>query len=90
MAKIPRYSLHLPNSARKQLSSIADKEQRKIVDRLDELELNPFPESRVKLKGRKNLWRIRVGTFRVIYQIDGTTIVVVRIAHRSKAYRPSK
>jgi mRNA interferase RelE/StbE len=41
-----------------------------------------------KIKGERDLWRIRVGDWRVIYSIDDSAKVVdlVYIRHRSKAY----
>lgn len=53
------------------------------------LEDNPRPHGVRKLSGYHNRWRLRVGSYRIIYQIDDATreIVVLRIAHRREAYR---
>jgi len=42
-----------------------------------------------KLAGYGNRWRVRVGDYRVIYQIDDQAyeVIVLRIAHRREAYR---
>ena len=53
------------------------------------LEDEPRPHSVTKLSGYANRWRIRVGDYRVIYQIDDQAqeVTVLRVAHRRKAYR---
>jgi mRNA interferase RelE/StbE len=49
---------------------------------------NPRPPGCKKLKGREE-YRVRVGDYRIIYEIRGDilTVLVVRVAHRSEAYR---
>lgn len=50
---------------------------------------NPRPDGCRKLAGEKRAWRIRVGDYRVLYEIaDGTvTVTVFRVAHRRDVYR---
>ncbi len=50
---------------------------------------NPRPTGWVKMTGRPNLWRVRVGNYRIVYEIhDARCIVVVMIvAHRRESYR---
>ena len=61
---------------------------RRILARLAELETNPRPTDIKKLKGRK-AWRIRVGDYRVIYEIHNRQlqILVITIGHRREVYR---
>jgi mRNA interferase RelE/StbE len=49
----------------------------------------PRPAGCKKLKGGQNLWRIRVGDYRVVYWLDDSRAVidVVAVRHRSEAYR---
>jgi mRNA interferase RelE/StbE len=49
----------------------------------------PRPPRTRKLKGAADLWRVRVGDYRVIYQVedDRLLIVVIRIRHRREVYR---
>jgi mRNA interferase RelE/StbE len=62
----------------------------RIVETLEELRKDPRPSGYVKLKGEDNLWRIRVGQYRVVYAIedDVLTVLVVRVSHRKDVYRP--
>lgn len=59
-----------------------------LVSRIDGLAVNPRPSGCKKLRGYKNLWRIRVGDYRVVYIIDDdrTMVSVTRIAHRRDVY----
>jgi mRNA interferase RelE/StbE len=80
-----------------QISSIAQKELKKlpafwrqgIIHKISLLEKTPFPPNYKKLKGLENLFRIRVGDYRVIYELDlkQRTIAVLRIAHRREVYK---
>ena len=56
--------------------------------RLASLEANPRPADVKKLKGR-DTWRIRVGNYRVIYEIHDRIlkIIVVDLGHRKEIYR---
>ena len=50
---------------------------------------DPRPPGVKALVGEAGLWRIRVGDYRVVYEINDTELIVlvVRIAHRSDVYR---
>jgi mRNA interferase RelE/StbE len=56
---------------------------------LDALASNPRPEGVTKLQGDENAWRVRVGEFRVVYEIHDAVlmIMVLRVANRREAYR---
>jgi len=50
---------------------------------------NPFPQGIRKLTGEEDLYRLRVGNYRIIYQVQGRRLVVliVGIGHRADVYR---
>ena len=50
---------------------------------------NPRPAGCIRLSGQSDLWRIRVGDYRVLYEIhdDRLIVVVVAVAHRREVYR---
>ncbi|MBF0563977.1 MAG: type II toxin-antitoxin system RelE/ParE family toxin [Nitrospirae bacterium] len=56
---------------------------------IEALAKEPRPRGCVKLKYIKNLWRIRIEDYRVIYSIDdrNTSLDVIAIRHRNDAYR---
>jgi len=60
----------------------------RIVPRLEHLAASPRPPGCKKLKGGDREWRIRVGDYRIVYEIDDSakTVDVTRIAHRREVY----
>jgi len=56
----------LTQTAEKELSRLPNKEIKKIVEILKSLEENPRPNGCKKLEGYKNLWRLRIGNYRII------------------------
>ncbi len=84
-----RYEIIIKPTAEKSLDKIPWPMRRRIVDSITELRNNPRPTGVVKLAEDENLWRIRVGNYRVVYEIhDGRLIVLVlRVAHRKDVYR---
>jgi mRNA interferase RelE/StbE len=85
----PRYQLEIAPSALKQLSSLPRKIQERIVAGIDVLRFEPRPHGVKKLSGVDDLYRIRVGNYRVVYTIrdDRLIVIVLRIANRKDAYR---
>jgi len=62
---------------------------KRIIPKIKELAENPKPQWSRKIKGSKNDWRIRVGDYRILYEIDARAkkINVMRIRHRKDVYR---
>jgi mRNA interferase RelE/StbE len=83
-----KYQVILPKSVQKQLNRLPDEVANRILANLAGLETNPRPPDVKKLKGRDG-WRIRVGDYRVIYEIHDRVlqIIVVTIGHRREVYR---
>ncbi len=75
--------------AQKQLRSIPSRAAETIEEKLCSLAENPRPVGCKKLRGREAAWRIRVGDYRIVYEIDdaGTTVTVAKVGHRSEIYR---
>jgi mRNA interferase RelE/StbE len=82
------YAVELKPSARKELESLPDVVLPRVIAKIEALATEPRPSGCKKLKGYKDLWRVRIGDWRVVYIIhDPTRLVsVTRIAHRSKVY----
>ncbi len=83
-----RYQIILPRSVQKELNRLPDEAASRILARLAALEANPRPADVKKLKGR-DAWRIRVGDYRVIYEIHDRVlqILVITVGHRREIYR---
>jgi mRNA interferase RelE/StbE len=85
---VPRYAIRFARSARKELERLdADLVERVFV-RIENLAADPRPPGCRKLRGNSNLWRIRVGDYRVLYEIldPAITIDIIAIRHRREAY----
>jgi mRNA interferase RelE/StbE len=85
---VPRYSLRIKSSAQKELDSLDDAVFARIDGKILALAENPRPAGCKKLKGHKDVWRIRAGDWRVVYIIDdsGKRVIVTRVAHRREVY----
>jgi mRNA interferase RelE/StbE len=79
----------LERSAEKDLTRLAVAMHGRVIVALHGLAQNPRPPGCRKLAGAKNDWRIRVGDYRVIYEIaDVIRVVRVhRVRHRGEVYR---
>jgi mRNA interferase RelE/StbE len=83
------YSISFARSARNELERISSDFAERILAKIETLAGNPRPSGVIKLYGQKNLWRMRVGDYRVVYSIDdfSKTIDVSVIRHRRDVYR---
>ncbi len=82
------YRLKIKNSAEKELAKLSVRAILIIRDDIKVLTTNPFPPGFKKLKGFKNIYRIRSGDYRIIYIIhQGILIIeILKIGHRKDAY----
>jgi mRNA interferase RelE/StbE len=80
------FTVLLHPKAARELEKIEDTIKARIVERLRDLKDNP--ERVGKLLKHSNFWSIRVGDYRVIYEIDRTKkqVIVLFIGHRKKVY----
>ncbi len=83
------YRVEFFRSARRTCDQLPVEVQRRLIPRIDALAENPRPPGAIALTGPVRLWRIRVGDFRIVYQIDDAarTVSIVRIGHRREVYR---
>jgi mRNA interferase RelE/StbE len=83
------YSVEWVTKASKELRTLEQKHRRRILERVAKLGKNPRPPGCKKLHDEKSLYRIRVGEYRVIYQIRDTQllVLVVRVGNRRDIYR---
>jgi mRNA interferase RelE/StbE len=89
MATGPRYRVEFTNPALEQLRDLPREEQERMVPRINALADDPRPRGVEKLQGEDDLYRIRVGSYRIIYTIvdDRLIVLVLRIGHRRDVYR---
>ncbi|MGH7813540.1 MAG: type II toxin-antitoxin system RelE family toxin [Candidatus Binataceae bacterium] len=82
------YALDIKPSAHKEFEDLSDDLRARMVPKVEALAANPRPAGCKKLRGCKDLWRIRIGDYRVVYIIDDAQKIVsiARVAHRRDVY----
>ncbi|MBP7766509.1 MAG: type II toxin-antitoxin system RelE/ParE family toxin [Syntrophaceae bacterium] len=82
------YKIFFKESVEKDLRSIPKKDLKKILTRIEALAQEPRPQGYEKLSGQEK-YRIRQGTYRIIYSIQDQelTVWVVKVRHRKDVYR---
>ena len=83
------YSVEFKRSAMRQLKRLPKNIQRRIADAVDRLADNPRPHGYIQMETDDILYRIRVGDYRIIYEIidNKLVVLVIRIGHRREVYR---
>ncbi len=78
------YQVIIKPSVQKVIRKLERGIQRKVIRLLEALADNPRPAGVTKLAGDDNLWRVRIGDYRVLYQIHDQRLVVLvlKVGHR--------
>lgn len=84
---MPNYTIVLAPKAQKQLDKLSDHIAAPILEAIADLAEDPRPSGCKKLKGRDG-YRIRIGNYRIIYEIFDTELIidVVAVGHRKDIY----
>jgi mRNA interferase RelE/StbE len=82
------YAVQILRSAQRQLAKVERETRLRVVRAIEGLAHDPHPHGSKKLAGRE-AWRIRVGAYRVVYEIhdDKLVVLVIAIGHRRDVYR---
>jgi len=82
------YSIKLKKSVEKEIKKLPQEIIRRVIKVLEELESNAYPRGTKKIKGSERTYRLRVGDYRIIYQVDEEKkeIVIYHIRKREEAY----
>lgn len=83
------HEILLERTAEKDLSRLTPAVHERVIKAIRALANNPRPPGSRKLSGDDNDWRIRVGDYRVLYEIVGAPrmVRVNRVRHRREVYR---
>jgi mRNA interferase RelE/StbE len=84
-----KYTVTLVPSAERELRALPTDVVRRVVRKLEALAVDPRPRDVRKLEGSDDHYRIRVGDYRIVYQVVDAELVVlvVRVRHRRDVYR---
>lgn len=84
-----KYTVRMNSRTCKELARLPGDMHRRVIRKLDALEANPRPVGVEKLSGTEDLYRVRVGDWRIVYAIRDRelVVIVIRIGHRREVYR---
>lgn len=83
------YTIITPKAVQKQLDALSDDVYDRIAEKIEQLAEDPRPDGVVKMKGSDNEYRIRIGDYRVRYEIDDKELIILLLQckHRKDVYR---
>ncbi|MCM8794049.1 MAG: type II toxin-antitoxin system RelE/ParE family toxin [Candidatus Omnitrophica bacterium] len=83
------YHIDIKKSAEKEIASLEKSHRNRIIAAILNLETNPRTLKTKKLVGTENRYRLEVGDYRVLYEIDDENkqVVIYRVRHRREVYR---
>lgn len=83
------YTIIVSKSVQKQIDNLPNDLRQRIVEKIANLREEPRPGGVVKLKGSHHEYRIRIGDYRVRYEVDDTkqAIRLLQCKHRKEVYR---
>ena len=82
------YSVELTHRAARDLAALPPADRKRIGRKIDALANDPRPPGSKKLAGAEDLYRIRSGAYRIVYQVqdDVLLVLVLMIRHRGRVY----
>ena len=83
------YEIEITRTAEKQLKKLAREDQARVVAAIVALADEPRPRGSRKLAGYDDVFRIRVGSYRILYSVSGgrLVIIILKVGHRREVYR---
>ncbi|MFT3887105.1 MAG: type II toxin-antitoxin system RelE/ParE family toxin [Arachnia sp.] len=84
-----KYRVNLTTAAAREIRKLPRPARDRVLDAIEDLADDPRPHGARKLVGEECAWRVRVGDYRVIYEVLDAelTVTVVRAGHRREIYR---
>ena len=84
-----KYRIEFSQDAEHQFKKFTKEVQIRLKHRIDILAENPFPRGVKKLSAEEDLYRLRIGDYRIIYQVQGKAllILILKLGHRKNVYR---
>ena len=83
------YRVEFASRAQRMFRNLPADVQRRLDPAIQALSQDPRPSGCKKLSGEESVWRIRVGDYRIVYQIrdNELLVLVVKVGHRREIYR---
>ncbi len=80
------YNVEFTNYASRFLDQCESQLRNRLFKKIEELSIEPFPQGCIKLQGNENLFRIRVGEYRILYSLSNNVLLIYKIDKRSRTY----
>jgi len=86
---VASYKILIKPSAAKEIEFAPKKDRLRIIKRIQDLSSDPRPPGCEKLSGYDDKYRVRQGTYRIVYSVSDASLVVcvVKVGHRKEIYR---
>jgi mRNA interferase RelE/StbE len=83
------YAIEIKASAAKEIEALPAADRKRVVERIGMLAEEPRPRGCERLAGTADRYRLRQGSYRIVYSIEDERLVVwiVKVGHRSDVYR---
>ena len=84
-----KFQVHIPRRVEKELLELPSDVHASVRKTLEELRADSRPPGCKKLKGRLQCWRVRVGAYRILYDIDTHqhALIILKVGPRKDVYR---
>ena len=85
-----RYSVETARRAVKSIAGLPRQEQQRVRAAIELLADEPRPPGCIALAGEESVYRVRVGDYRILYEVIDARLViqVIRVGHRRGVYQP--
>jgi len=84
-----KYRIEFSPTAESQFKKLPKEVQARLKHRIDSMAENPFPRGLRNLSAEENIYRLRIGDYRIIYQVQGKAllILILKLGYRKDVYR---
>ena len=89
MSDTANFNIQFKSSAAKEFRNLPQEVKKRVIVKIDSLPLNPVPKDVKKLKGKNDFYRLRVGVYRIVYELhqNDKILLITRIRHRRDVYK---
>ena len=86
---MPSYNVSFKPSVEKDLRPLPKSVVARVIEQIEILKTDPLPRQAIKLSSAERLYRIRVGDYRIVYEVDtkAKQVMVHYVRHRREVYR---
>jgi mRNA interferase RelE/StbE len=83
------YKIEISRTAEKELKKLPPTDQQRVAKAMLTLAENPFPRGSRKLSGYEDIFRVRVGRYRILYSVSHKSLIIIilKFGHRKDIYR---